>query len=131
MAVPSESFVLVGVALDGQMEQGQVVVVAAVSAKEAVVDDPFRLAVTIPVCVVAIVPAVTMNVAVLLPTATATDVGVVKSAVLSDNVTESPPVGAALLNVTVQLLLAPEFKDAGAQTNAVTFTSGARLREAV
>jgi hypothetical protein len=39
----------VGTAVDCHNEQGQVVVVAVVSAKEAVVEDPFRLAVTIPV----------------------------------------------------------------------------------
>ena len=53
------------------------------------------------------VPAVTVNVAEVAPAATATDAGVVSKELLSDSVTVVLTV-AALLNVTVQFVLAPE-----------------------
>ena len=47
-----------------------------------------------------------LNIAVLKPAATVTDVGVVSSALLLDSPTGVPPVGAALVRVTVQVLAA-------------------------
>ena len=53
------------------------------------------------------VPAVTVNAAEVAPAATVTEAGVVNSELLSDSVTVVLAV-AALLNVTVQFVLAPE-----------------------
>jgi hypothetical protein len=107
------------------------VVVVVVSEIDAVVEDPFRVAVMTAVCAAEIVPAVAVNVAVVEPGETATEAGVVSSGVLLDKVTLRPPVGAGALAVTVQVLLAPDVSEAGAQTSAVTVTGGARLMEAV
>src|SRR5664279_4506240 len=92
---------------------------------------PLAAAVIVPVQSLAIVPAVAEKVAVEAPAATVSEAGAVSAALFEEMATETPPAGAAILVVTVQMLLAPEFKDVGAQTSAVTFTSGARLREAV
>ena len=53
------------------------------------------------------VPAVTVKLADVAPEATVTEPGVVSRLLLSDSVTAVLPV-AALLNVTVQVALAPE-----------------------
>jgi hypothetical protein len=92
---------------------------------------PLALAVTVPVELLEIVPAVAEKVAVVAPAATVTEAGAVSSALLDEMATRTPPAGAAALVVTVQLLLAPEFSDVGAQASVVTMTGGARLREAV
>jgi hypothetical protein len=74
---------------------------------------------------------VAVNVAVVEDAGTATEAGVVSSGVLLDNVTGRQPVGAGVLNVTVQTLLAPDASEVGVQASEVTVTSGARLMEAV
>jgi hypothetical protein len=67
------------------------------------------------VAVAAVVPAVvvTVNVPVVLPAATVTEAGTVAAALLLDKVTEMPPVGAALLKVTVPVDEAPRATLAG------------------
>jgi hypothetical protein len=67
------------------------------------------------VAVAAVVPAVvvTVKVAVVLPAATATEAGTAATVLLLDKVTETPPVGAALLKVTVPVEEAPRVTLAG------------------
>jgi hypothetical protein len=72
-----------------------------------------------------------VNVAVVEPGETATEAGVVSSGVLLDNVTGRQPVGAGVLNVMVQVLLAPEDKDWGEHLRLLTVTGAARLMEAL
>ena len=59
--------------------------------------------------------AVALNVAVVAPAATATDAGTVSEALLLASVTLDPPVGAAWVNVTVHLLVAPPLNVVGEQ----------------
>jgi hypothetical protein len=92
---------------------------------------PLAAAVTVAVASLAIVPAVAEKAVVVAPAATVTEAGAVSRAVLDEMATRTPPAGAAALVVTVQVLLAPEFSDAGAHASAVTVMGGARLREAV
>ena len=123
--------IIAGTAVGVHVEQGHLVVVAVESATDAVLEDPFRVAVRTAVTADEIVPAVAVNVAVATDGETATEAGTVSSVVLLDTATERPPVGAAALVVMVQVLLAPEFSEVGVQTSAVTVTGGARLRDAV
>ena len=106
-------------------------VTGAFSVMVALALPPLAEAVSVPVASLAMVPAVAEKVAVEVAAATVTEAGAVSSALLEEMATERPPAGAAALVVTVQVLLAPEFKDVGAQTSAVTVTGGARLSEAV
>jgi hypothetical protein len=62
------------------------------------------VAVTVTFRSVAIVVVVAENVAVVAAAATVTDAGTVNAALLSDNVTLAPPLGAALVKVTVHVL---------------------------
>jgi hypothetical protein len=84
-----------------------------------VTEAPFKLAVMVAVLAVVTAEAVALNTAVLLPAATVTEVGVVKSVLLSERATTVPPVGAALLSVTVQLLTPPDASVAELQVNPV------------
>jgi hypothetical protein len=111
-------------------EQGHVVEVV-VSEIDAVVEDPFRVAVMTAVWAVEIVLAVAVNVAVVEPDETATEAGVVSSGVLLDNVTGRQPVGAGPLKVIVQVLLAPDAKDWGEHLRLLTATGAARLMDAL
>ena len=63
------------------------------------------------------VPAVTVKVALVLPARTVAEEGTVSEELLSETETATPPVGAALEMVTVQVLLAPEAKVAGVQAS--------------
>jgi hypothetical protein len=103
----------------------------AVSAMVELALPPLALAVTVPVELLEIVPAVAEKVAVVAPAATVTEAGAVSNALLDEMATRTPPAGATALVVAVQVLLAPEFSDVGAQANAITVTGGAKLREAV
>jgi hypothetical protein len=94
-------------------------------------EPPLAEAVKVPVELLAIVPAVAVKAALVTPAAMMSEAGAVSSALLEETVTESPPVGAAALAVTVQMLLAPDDSDVGVQASAVTVTGGARLSEAV
>ena len=58
---------------------------------------------------------VALKVAVLEPAATVTDAGVVSSALLLESPTAVPPVGAALVRVTVQVLVALDARLVGLQ----------------
>ncbi|NWF83363.1 MAG: hypothetical protein HXY18_05995, partial [Bryobacteraceae bacterium] len=103
----------------------------AESWSEAVADWPFKVAVTTTVAVDVIVPAVAANVALDEPAATVAEAGTDSTELLSDTVTVTPPVGAAPLRVTVQVLLAPEESVVGAQASVETDSGTVRAMEAV
>jgi hypothetical protein len=86
---------------------------------EALAAPPLTMAVTVAELLLGTVPAEAGKLAVLLPAATVTEVGVVKSVLLSERATTAPPVGAALFSVTVQLLTPPDVSVAGLQVNPV------------
>jgi hypothetical protein len=94
---------------------------------DAVFELPFNDAVTVTVCAAAIAPAVALNVPVIAPAATVRDAGTVTTALSSVTLTELPPVGAALLNVTVQVLTPPDTRLAGAHTSDVICAIAPRL----
>ena len=66
---------------------------------------------------------VTVNVAVVDPAPTVTLAGTVAAALLLDNVTAAPPVGAAPLNVTVPVEVVPPVTLAGFKLTVDTFTA--------
>ena len=72
-----------------------------------------------------------VKVAVVAAAATVTEAGTVRSALVLESETAEPPVGAALVNVTVQVLAALEFRLVGLQLRAETRTGAARLIVAV
>ena len=63
--------------------------------------------------------------AVVAPAATVTDDATVSSVLFEANATVDPPDGAAALNVTVQVLEAPDAKLAGLHCSVDTVTGGA------
>ena len=63
-----------------------------------------------------------MNDALVAPAGTVTEAGVVKLALLSERVTTAPPVGAAPLKVTVQVVVPGVLIVAGAQSRLVGVT---------
>jgi len=69
---------------------------------------------------------VTLNVAVVAPAATLTEVGVVSTVLLSETATLAPP-GAALVRVTVQVLEALGPRLLGVQPSEETSTGATRL----
>jgi hypothetical protein len=80
---------------------------------------PFNVAVTATVVALAMVPAVAVNVALLCPNATLTVAGTLNSAGLAlDNTTVSAA-GAAVFNVTVQVLVALAVSVEGAHVRLV------------
>jgi hypothetical protein len=85
----------------------------ATSAIVAVCVLPFSVAVMVAVWLLAIVPAVAVKVAVVLPDATVTETGTVNAAALLDRVTVAPPVGAAELKAMVQVLVVPDCRLVG------------------
>jgi len=76
---------------------------------------------------VTIVPAVAVKVAEVEPFATLTEEGVVSKELSSESATEVPPEDAALVKVTVQVLVAPEARLAGLQASEETRTGATRL----
>jgi hypothetical protein len=70
-------------------------------------------------------PVVAPKVAVGAPAATLTELGMVSIVLLSDSVTLAPPVGAALVKVTVQVLEALGPRLLGTQASEETNTEGA------
>ena len=68
------------------------------------------------------VPALAVNVADVADAATLTVAGTVRRELLSERVTERPAEGAALLNLTVQVLSAPEASVVGEQVREVNVT---------
>ena len=70
---------------------------------------------------------VALKVADVAVAATITDAGTVRVELVLDRVTMAPPVGAALLRLTVQVLEALGPRLAGAQASAETTTGATRL----
>ncbi len=85
--------------------------VAAVIVNVAVADAEPREAVIVELVLVDTAVVVTVNVAVFAPAATVTDAGRVAPVLLDFNVTTVPPVGAALLKVTVPVEETPPTTD--------------------
>ena len=75
-----------------------------------------------------IVPAVAVNVAVVLPEATVTDAGTVNEAALLDNVTTAPPV---FDTVAVHIELPPDPRLAGAHVKPLSVTGATSATVAV
>ena len=96
----------------------------------AVCDIPLSVAVTVALWSVVTVPAVAIKVAVVAPAATVIEAGVVSRALLSDTVTVVAAV-AACDNVTVQVLLADEFRLLGEHASDISVTGATRLIVAV
>ena len=88
----------------------------------AVCATPPAVAVTVAVVDVDTAAVATANVALTRPAATVTDAGTVSTLVLLDNATTTPPAGAAAVNVTVPVALAPPVTDAGFSDNADSVT---------
>jgi ribosomal protein S8E len=86
---------------------------------EKVTEEPESDAVMTAVLSAAMVEAVAEKVAEVAPAATVTEAGTVSAALLSERETTAPPVGAALLRVTVQVAEAPEVSEAGLQERLV------------
>ena len=80
---------------------------------------PFSVAVMVAVWLLAIVPAVAVKVAVVLPDPTAAEAGTVNATALLDSVTVAPPV---FDTVTVQVALPPGTRLAGLHVNTLTST---------
>lgn len=97
----------------------------------AVLEAPFKAAVTLTFWLVVIFPAVAMKEADVAPAATDTECGTVSSALLSDSVTVLPAGGAARFNVTEQVLDALELTLAGLQVRADTSTGATKVKEAL
>ena len=73
-----------------------------------------------------------VKVTLALPAGTVAEAGTVRAALLSDNETAIPPVGAALDIVTVQVLAAPDANVVGLHASDETVGRGAvKLIEAV
>jgi len=70
---------------------------------------------------------VALKLAVVAPAATLTEAGVVNTVLLSERATLTPPVGAALVRVTVQLLEALGPRLLGVQASEETITGATRL----
>jgi hypothetical protein len=75
--------------------------------------------------------AVAPKVAVVAPAATPTEVGVVSSVLLSERATLAPPVRAALVKLTVQVLEALGPRLLGVQASDDTSTGATRLTVAL
>ena len=70
---------------------------------------------------------VALKVAVVAPAATLTEVGVVSAVLLSERATLAPPEGAALVRVTVQVLVALGPRVLGVQAREETSPGATRL----
>jgi hypothetical protein len=93
----------------------------------AVCDVPFKVAVNVAVWLLAIVPAVAVDVAEVDPAATVTEAGAGRSLLLLDSVIVAPPEGAAALRPTVHVVEAPELMLLGLHTSEDSATGGVRL----
>ena len=79
------------------------------------------------VCVVVKLPAVALNVFEADPAGTVTELGTVKIGFVFVRLTTAPPVGAVLVRVTVQVLVALGFRLPGLQDSDEINTDAARL----
>jgi len=95
------------------------------------VDPEPRVAVTMTVWLDVTVPARAVKVPEELAAGTVTETGMVREELLSESATVIPPVGAALVRVTVQVLEALGPRLVGLQTSEVIVNDATRLIEAV
>ena len=79
----------------------------------------------------AMVVVVALNVAVVAPTATVTEAGTVRAALVSLSVTDAPPVGAACVKVTVHVLEAFCPRLVGLHASDDTVTGATRVTVAL
>ena len=95
---------------------------------ERVVDteEPLKLAVTMAVWSERSTPVVALKVAAVAPAATGTEAGTVRVGLLLDRLTLAPPVGAALVRMTVQVLAALGPRVVEAQNSEETRTGDTR-----
>jgi hypothetical protein len=78
------------------------------------------------------VPAVAVKFAEVVPAATVTDAGTVSAALFEESPTEAPPVRAADVSVTVQVVVAPEAAEFGEHDRPeTTGAGGVTVTEAV
>jgi len=91
--------------------------------------EPLAEAVTVAVPLVDTVPAAAAKVAVVAPAGTVMEPGTVREALLLESGTVKPPVNAALLRVTVQVLVSPEERLAGVQARLETRGGAINPRE--
>jgi hypothetical protein len=75
----------------------------------------------------AIVPAVAVNVAVVLPDPTVTEAGTVSAVALPERETTAPPAGAGAIRETVHVDEPPVPRDAGAQFKALRLGGAAAV----
>ena len=78
-----------------------------------------------------IVPTVTLKLAEVAPAGTVTAAGTLRTGLLLDSTTLVPPEGAALVRVTVQALLAPEYRVVELHVAEVSVTSVDKVNETV
>ncbi len=69
-------------------------------------------------------PVVTLNVALVAPAGTVTFAGTLAAVELAESDTSAPPVGAALVSVTVPCDVAPPVTLAGLSVNALRLAGG-------
>lgn len=93
---------------------------AAVIVSTAVFDTPFAVAVTVDWVLVVTATVVTAKVALVAPAGTVTVAGTAEEALLSARATTKPPVGAALLSVTVPCDATPPTTEVGLSATAVS-----------
>jgi len=99
----------------------------ATSVRVAVFEAPFRVAVMVADCVVVTVPTVAVKVVEVLVAGTVTDAGTVSAGLLLESATALPPVGAASLRVTVQVVAAPELTLLGLHAKTETTAGSIKL----
>jgi len=109
----------------------EVITVGATSETTAVWDVPLKLAVTLAVWSVVMVPAEAVKLAEVAPETTVTDEGTLKAPTLLDRDTAAPPAPAAFDRLTVQVEAPPDVRLLGAQLNALTTVAATRETEAV
>jgi len=103
----------------------------AVTLTDVVLEIPLAAAATVTAVSAATVAAVAGNVAEELPAITVTEGGTVRSALLTETETVTPPEGATLLRATVQLVVAPNDIVAGEQLRVAGTVGATRAIEAL
>jgi hypothetical protein len=103
----------------------------AVKVRAAVLLTLLKVAVIVAFAAALPTVVVTVKVAVVLPAATVTVAGTIAAVLLLDRATETPPLGAALLKVTVPVELAPPVTVAGFRETDESAVDAVIVRPAV
>jgi len=119
--VDEPEFTLVGLQVREETSVG------ATRLKVAAWDEPFKVAVTVALWLVVIVPRVAVKFAEVLLAGTVTAAGTVSVALLVESATMAPPAGAGWFKVTVQVLEPPDRTLAGLQLRSVKATGMATV----